>query len=166
MFIYPYELEKNAGYPTRSAFTVKRSNDGKGVGVYTKVSHKRGGMVARFSGNVVSSVMQHSLQINPSAHLHDPFFSGLLLHSCDPNVTLNMQDFTIWAVKDIESGEALTMDYASTEDYLYRQFECLCGSDNCRFWISGRREEVSNEGQTLLNSYNDSENVLPIRKIG
>jgi hypothetical protein len=38
------------------------------------------------------------------------------------------------------------MDYASTEDILFKQFPCLCGTPNCRFWISGRKEEVSPEG--------------------
>ncbi len=57
-----------------------------------------------------------------------------------------MTEFELWALRDIDAGQALTMDYAQTEDILFRQFPCLCGTPNCRFWITGRKEEVSPEG--------------------
>jgi hypothetical protein len=53
---------------------------------------------------------------------------------------LDILRFELWALKDIEVGEALSMDYASTEDVLFKQFPCLCGAGNCRGWITGRRE--------------------------
>lgn len=165
MLIYPYELENTAGYPSRTNFSIKKKDGAMGYGVYTKKAFKRGSMVARFSGTVVSHVVQHSLQINPRTHLLDPYFAGLLLHSCDPNVMLDMQDFTIWAIKDIEPGEALTMDYASTEDKLFKQFRCLCESGNCRHWISGRKEKVTEEGEEYLKSLNGN-HILNIRKTG
>lgn len=166
MLIYPYELDKNDGYPSRSSFTVKKQDGEMGYGVYTKKDIKRGSLVARFSGNVINKVVQHSLQINPTTHLYDPHFSGLLLHSCSPNVMLDMQDFTIWAITDIEAGEALTMDYASTEDHLFKQFKCLCESENCRHWISGRRESVNAEGEEYLKDFIKENKVLRIKKTG
>ena len=39
--IYPYELDKKSGYPLRSAFFVKRTDDGMGLGVYTKKYHRK-----------------------------------------------------------------------------------------------------------------------------
>jgi len=33
------------------------------------------------------------------------------------------------------------MDYAETEDVLFRQFACCCGSEKCRVWITGRKEQ-------------------------
>lgn len=165
MFIYPYDLDKRPGYPSRAAFTIKKQDDGMGFGVYTKKTFKRGDMVARFSGTLVDHVVQHSLQVSPSTHLLDPHFVGLLLHSCNPNVVLDMQDFTIWALKDIEEAEALTMDYASTEDRLFKQFKCLCGSDNCRHWITGRKEKVNEEGEKYLKTI-ESDKILSIRKTG
>ena len=165
MFIYPYELDNKTGYPTRTNFSIKNKEGDVGYGVYTKKPFKRGSMVARFTGKIIDQVVQHSLQINPSSHIHDPHFAGLLLHSCSPNVTLDMQDFTIWAIKDIEPGEALTMDYATTEDTLFRQFKCMCESDNCRHWITGRKESVNEEGELYLKSIEDTK-VLRIRKTG
>ena len=164
MLIYPYELDINAGYPTKTSFVVKNQDDDMGYGVYTKKSIERGSLVARFSGHIISTVVQHSLQVNPTTHILDPHFAGLLLHSCNPNVCLDMHDFTIWALRDIEEGEPLTMDYASTEDYLFKQFKCLCNSENCRHWISGRRESINEEGEEYLNSLTGEKNIFRIRK--
>lgn len=130
------------GYPTEDDFIVSRREDGKGLGIYAQRTFRRGYRICRISGTVVHQVMQHTLQISPDSHLYDPYFTGFLLHSCDPNTFLDMQRFELWAVKDIQPGDSLTMDYASTEDVLFKQFPCLCGAPNCRGWITGRREPV------------------------
>ena len=65
-------------------------------------------------------------------------------------IYLDMNEFEVWALRDIEAGHALTMDYASTEDILFRQFPCLCGTPNCRNWITGRKEEVNDEGVAYI----------------
>ena len=152
MLIYPkeYGLDPNDGYPRKSDFTVCRRETGKGAGVYTKKDIKRGELVARITGNIVPKICQHTLQITPTTHLYDPHFTGYLLHSCSPNVHLDMTEFELWALRDIDAGQALTMDYASTEDILFRQFPCLCGTPNCRFWITGRKEEVNSEGLAYI----------------
>ncbi|HYC04680.1 MAG TPA: SET domain-containing protein-lysine N-methyltransferase [Azospirillaceae bacterium] len=138
--LYPDAFMLGEGYPTEEDFVVARQEDGKGLGVYTKRAFPRGYRICLISGVVVHEVMQHTLQISPDSHLYDPYFTGFLLHSCDPNCFLDMARFELWAIKDIAPGEALTMDYASTEDVLFKQFPCLCGAPNCRKWISGRRE--------------------------
>lgn len=51
-----------------------------------------------------------------------------------------MEKLTVTALKDIPANSFLYMDYAETEDTLFKQFPCSCGSDNCRGWISGRKE--------------------------
>lgn len=152
MLIYPaeYKLDPNAGYPKNKEFTVCRRETGKGFGVYTKKDIKRGEFVARITGNIVPDVDQHTLQITPTTHMYDPYFTGYLLHSCSPNIYLDMTEFEIWALRDIAAGQALTMDYASTEDILFKQFPCLCGSPDCRFWITGRKEEVNDEGAAYI----------------
>lgn len=164
MLIYPFDLDKDSGYPSRSSFVVKKQDGDVGYGVYSKKRIERGSMVARFTGHIVHTVVQHSLQINPTTHILDTHFAGYLLHSCNPNICLDMNDFTIWALRDIEEGEALTMDYASTEDVLFKQFKCLCNSENCRHWISGRRESVNDEGKAYLSSLSSEKESLPILK--
>ncbi|MCI5151274.1 MAG: SET domain-containing protein-lysine N-methyltransferase [Candidatus Electrothrix sp. MAN1_4] len=154
MLLYPdeYDLDPKDGYPKAEDFTVSGRERGKGEGVYTKKPFERGQLIARITGNIVPRLRQHTLQITPTTHLHDQYFTGFLLHSCSPNVLLDMREFEVWALRDIEAGQALTMDYASTEDVLYRQFPCLCGTPNCRYWITGRKELVSEEGRTHIAS--------------
>ena len=59
-------------------------------------------------------------------------------HSCDPNTW--MEDaFTIMAMRDVEVGEELTVDYAlweADENYVSR-WECKCGSSMCRKRVTG-----------------------------
>lgn len=140
--IYPFlELDEEAfGYPTTREFEVIHTEDGRGCGIRSLMGFRRGLRLARVSGHLMASRRLHTLQINPTTHLYDPYFSGLLLHSCDPNVRLDMAAFEIWALRDIDAGELLTMDYASTEDILVRQFHCRCGAPNCRRWITGAKE--------------------------
>ena len=138
------------GYPTADCFEVVQTTDGRGMGVRTLTSFRRGDMICKISGIVINERRLHTLQITPHSHLYDPYFSGLLLHCCDPNVFLDMSDFELWAIKDIAAGKLLQMDYASTEDILMRQFACRCGAPNCRGWITGSKEEINQEGRRHL----------------
>jgi len=152
MLMYPFELDLNSHYPTHNEFVIKQDKENQGSGVFVKKAYKRGELVARFTGHIVPFLMQHTLQINSTTHLHDVYFSGLLLHSCNPNIVVDMQNFEIWAIQDIKAGDALTMDYASTEDILFKQFPCFCQSPNCRKWITGRKEKLNQAGIDYLNS--------------
>ncbi|RKZ37091.1 MAG: SET domain-containing protein-lysine N-methyltransferase [Gammaproteobacteria bacterium] len=152
MLIYPFDLDLNSNYPTHSEFVVKHGKENKGSGVFVKTAYRRGQLVARFTGHIVPHVIQHTLQITSTTHLHDIYFSGLLFHSCNPNIFVDMQKFEIWAIQDIRAGEALAMDYASTEDVLFKQFQCFCKSPNCRKWITGRKEKVNQVGMDYLKS--------------
>jgi hypothetical protein len=126
-------------------FVVEEREAGKGKAVYTNESFGRGNLVSRFGGTVLPYRTQHTLQINNGLHLLDLSFLGFLAHSCSPNVFVDMVNFELWALEDIEAGSALTMDYASTEDILFKQFRCLCGAPNCRKIVTGRKELVDND---------------------
>lgn len=147
--IYPYELEGDRDYPSKEDFTINHS-ESKGSGIYVKRPFKKGEMVARMTGITLPYILQHTLQITPWLHLYDPHFTGLFLHSCDPLVSLDMNKLETWALRDIEKGEALTMDYASTEDILFKQFPCACGAINCRGWVTGRKETINELGRKYL----------------
>ncbi len=114
-----------------------------GLGVISHRAFAKGEVVAALSGEIIHDLRQHSLQIEPDVHLYDVYFSGYFLHSCSPNVELDMKNLLVYAVKDIQADDYLFMDYAQTEDVLYKQFPCGCGSENCRGWITGRKESVS-----------------------
>lgn len=149
--IYPSELQVDNSLPTTDQFAVIAVNGKVGMGVRGKQRFERGTMVARFTGHLSNTILQHTLQVSPQTHLHDPWFVGLLSHSCAPNCVLDMQRLEIWALTDIGSGELLTIDYAVTEDVLHRQFACGCGSSACRKWITGRREKLNEAGRAYLS---------------
>jgi uncharacterized protein len=146
----PCELAGDQTWPDTDHFAVTSVNGKVGRGIRAKIRFNRGTRVATFVGMLSNTVFQHSLQVSPSTHLHDPYFVGLLSHSCAPNCVLDMHRLEILALADIEPGELLTIDYAVTEDTLFRQFPCNCGSSHCRRWITGRREAVNATGKAYL----------------
>lgn len=121
-----------------------------GLAIRTRRDHERGSVVEHFSGTLSLHGEQHSLQISPFQHLLDLDFVGYLMHGCDPNCVLDMQRLRLLAVKDITAGSMLTIDYAVTEDDLFRQFACSCGAPNCRRWVTGRSEPVNRKGREYL----------------
>lgn len=121
-----------------------------GLGVRTLVPWWAGDVVHRFTGLVSAELKLHSLQVNEHLHISETRFIGFLSHACDPNVRLDMSRFEVVALKDVAAGDLLTIDYAATEDILYRQFACHCGAAACRRWITGRAEGANAEGRAYL----------------
>ena len=147
--LYPSSIQHADHYPTLSEFEV--FSDSKiGKGIRAKVDFTRGTTMARFTGQLTREILQHTLQVTPTSHVHDPYFIGLLSHSCAPNCLLDMTHLELLALTDIQAGTRLTVDYALTEDSLFRQFPCDCGSASCRGWITGRREMVNAKGRDQL----------------
>ena len=138
--MYPSHYGNNPLFPSKNDFTVVRKDNNVGCGVITHRNFKKGHIVAAMAGEIIQDIRQHSLQIDSENHLYDIYFSGYFLHSCSPNIYLDMKNLLIYAVKDIEAETYLFMDYAQTEDVLYKQFACCCGSPECRGWITGNRE--------------------------
>jgi SET domain-containing protein len=57
-------------------------------------------------------------------------------HSCEPNIGVQGQVIFI-AMRDIETGEELTHDWATTDDDDY-ELECHCETASCRRVITGQ----------------------------
>jgi len=151
VLLYPFKgLEGEHNLPTRDKFAKEEVGEGRGLGVRSLTAIPSGDLVACISGIVTHQRGLHTLQINQHAHLLDLDFVGFLTHSCSPNVRVCLSEFKVWALADIGEGDVLTMDYASTEDVLFRQFECCCTSPNCRGWITGRRETLNLAGQDFM----------------
>lgn len=149
--LYPFEtLQTKQGYPSCRQFQVVRTLSGHGSGIKAKVTFDKRVSIAKVSGHVVGERRPHTRQMSAHIYLYDPWFSGLLAHSCDPNVFLDLTELELWTTQTILPGTLLTMDYASTESVLQRQFACQCGADNCRGWITGHREPLNEEGQRFM----------------
>ena len=138
--LYPDQFGKDPLFPMHSDFAVVFKDELAGRGVITYRAFQKGEVIARMAGHVVHDIRQHTLQLTTETHLFDPYFSGYFLHSCSPNISLNMADLTVTAVEDIPAHSYLYMDYAETEDVLFKQFPCSCGAANCRGWVTGRKE--------------------------
>lgn len=130
----------------RPTDVLKQETEECGVGIYALRPFARGECIGSFIAEPTHKIMQHTLQRAPDDHLHDPYFVGFFLHSCNPNVVVDMHQQRVFCIRDIAKDEPLCMDYASTEDTLFRQFSCACNAPNCRQWISGRNELVNDEG--------------------
>ena len=136
--------------PQDEALEVLDTDSQHGLGVRTLIPRRAGEVVHHFTGVITPELRLHSLQVSDELHISETRFIGFLSHSCDPNCRLNMQRFDMEALKDVAAGGLLTIDYAATEDVLYRQFACHCGADSCRHWITGRAESINDEGRDYL----------------
>lgn len=75
-------------------------------------------------------------------------------HSCDPNCGIKGK-LVVVAMRDIEPGEEITLDYAMMESSDY-SFNCNCGSSNCRKVVTGedwKREDVQKKYQGYFSDY-------------
>ncbi len=134
---YPEFYPRFSYEPTREMFEIIQTDE-KGEGIISQASFRPGDIVFKFAGVLLSEITLYTLQMKPGSHLHDPFFMGKVLHSCDPNMSCDMDTQTFTAIKEIKPGDFLTMDYETTEDELFRAFECSCGAPNCKKLIKGK----------------------------
>ena len=133
---YPERIERFEYEPDRERFKIIHEEI-KGSGLITLVPFSKDDIVFRFAGDILPYQTLYTLQIKRGAYVHDPYFMGKVLHSCDPNMACDMSTLTFTALRDIMPDEYLTMDYESTEEELFREFSCRCGSINCRGLIRG-----------------------------
>lgn len=156
-FIKAHTLNaEHTAYLPTDAELKKMNTEECGVGIFAQRYFRRGELIGTFLAEHTTKILQHSLQQSPTVQLHDPHFVGFLLHSCSPNVVLDMHQQKVFCIQDIETNSPLTMDYASTEDQLYLQFACGCGAPNCRKWISGRAEPINEAGRVFLAEQQDA----------
>lgn len=142
MRFYPDTLPTYDYEPTSENFAIRRFDDNTGEGVVALRSFEPGDIIFRFTGFVLNEITQFSLQLSEGVHIHDPYFMGKVLHSCEPNASCDMETRTFTALKPIEAGACVTMDYGETEDRLFKSFQCSCGAENCRGVVTGRLEAL------------------------
>lgn len=66
---------------------------------------------------------------------NDPLDWSPQNHSCDPNCAYD--GLNVIALRDIEPGAELTLDYADFCNESAAEFACACGAANCRGWVRG-----------------------------
>ncbi len=144
--IYDSLIPWEEGHPTTEHFEVVETGDERGRGMKSKTAFQKGALAARLSGVITSHVTINTIQISPTLHFHDPWFCRFLLHSCDPNLAIDVTTLEARATRDIQPGDYVTIDYRATEDKIEFQFPCNCGAENCCGWMHGRLEKPSKDG--------------------
>lgn len=149
-----------------SKVVVKKSSIDK-MGMFAKERISKGEIVFIKGGHILHrNDLYSSCIINSYMPISDEYFIGAetieeekdvklyINHSCDPNCGLH-GEITFIAIRDIEAGEELTVDYAfiDNEDY---SFECNCGSPNCRHIVTGydwKRKNLQTEYYPYFAQY-------------
>ena len=149
--MYPVIFGENPLFPSADSFEVVERVGAFGRGVISYKSFLAGDLIAEFTGDITPTMTQHTLQIEPGIHLLDLYFTGYFLHSCDPNVSVDMKNRRVVARRNINPNDFLEMDYAETEHILFKQFPCSCGAVACRKWITGSREEADQHAPGYQN---------------
>src|SRR5437870_1826400 len=75
-------------------------------------------------------------------------------HSCEPNIGVQGQIIFV-AMRDIEAGEELTHDWATTDDD-DDEMECNCGTASCRKILTGqdwRRQDLQEKYRGYMSWY-------------
>ncbi len=148
--LYPSLIPTEEGHPTSSHFVVVETGDDRGTALKGRVPFRTDECVAKLSGIIVSHTTLNTIQITPTLYMSDPWFCRFLLHSCGPNLRINLETLDVRALRDIPIGDFLAIDYATTDDTVAVQFACNCGAETCRGWITGRAEEINEEGRSYL----------------
>lgn len=117
----------------------------KGFGVFASKPIKKGELIFSFSGVefIVDDEKHYDnesrwFQIGDRQWLDDESYGKFVNHSCNPNSAIF--NFTeLKAVKDINPGEEINVDYDATEwdNSKYDAFICKCDDKNCRGIIQG-----------------------------
>lgn len=139
----------------------------KGWGGFAKEIISVNETVVAFGGRVVGrsaleSLSQarksRSIQIDENLWLvseETPEPGDMINHSCEPNCGL-VGGTVVVAMSDIAVGEELTFDYAMCDTDDYDEFECACGTQNCRGVITGKdwqRPELQERYRGWFSSY-------------
>ena len=119
-----------------------------GCGVFAREPIKKGELLALFGGRIAARdeldpnmphFTQRVLQIEDDYYLitPDPLEpSDCFNHSCEPNAGFTGQVGVV-AMRDIKAGEEVNFDYAMCDGSIYDEFECHCGTVNCRGQVKG-----------------------------
>ena len=128
-----------------------RRTEKYGKGVFAKENIKKGDMLAVHGGfiitvekesNLPDKFKDHGVQISEDFVISCKTYDeddGYFNHSCNPNAGYKGQIFLV-AMKKIIKDEEVTFDYGmvlhKTRNVKPYRMRCLCGSENCRRYIT------------------------------
>lgn len=119
-----------------------------GKAVFARELIERGEVIAVWSGRLVPAeelgelseeIRRHTVQVEEDlylASLTPDEAPDYINHACEPNAGLDGQ-ITIVAMQMIRPGDEVTIDYAMCDGSPYDEFDCACGSSQCRGRVTG-----------------------------
>ena len=127
----------------RSSIPLRQFEKSPGVfGVMASRHIAKGDVLFRFSGRIVTERTRYSLQLDAFRHFYANGTGGLddfTNHACSPNAYVVFPTMEMRALRDIECGEEILVNYCATEEELVEPFTCRCGSPECYGQIRGFR---------------------------
>ncbi len=87
--------------------------------------------VLTWSQEAQDELLHYAYQSNEEYLVSEQGDERFMNHSCEPN-TWWLDDDTMIANRDIQPGEELTYDYATTEITIPFRMKCCCGAPSCR----------------------------------
>ncbi len=116
-------------------------------GIFAREPIQKGELLTLWGGKILAvdeldqdmpNFTQQVLQIEEGFYLMAPDLepSDCFNHSCNPNAGMTGQ-IGLVAMRDIASDEEICLDYAMCDGSDYDEFECSCGSVNCRGRVTG-----------------------------
>jgi cyanophycin synthetase len=116
-----------------------------GKHVYTLRPIAKGEVVLRGWGVRWPERTRHTIQIDHDTHIVAEPPILLLNHSCEPTcgilVRRGVEQLEICALRHIEAGEEITLDYATFEyEVEFMTGPCLCQTPSCRGFITGYKD--------------------------
>jgi uncharacterized protein len=157
----------NLSYISPKAAVKESSIQGRGL--FAKEPIEKGEIVCIKGGSIFNrrTLQEVTRTLGPAEiQIAEDFFIGPLSeqeregsmifsnHSCEPNIGVQGQIVFV-ALRDIQAGEELTHDWATTDDDTY-EMECKCGAETCRKIITGqdwRRKDLQQKYAGYLSWY-------------
>ena len=113
-----------------------------GKAAYAVRSFEQGALILRTWGERSPCQLRESMQVDSDLHIVPPPPLRYFNHSCEPNcgafIRRGVEEIQIDALRPINAGKELTLDYATFEYQIEHFTEpCLCHSRRCRGIITG-----------------------------
>ncbi|GIK05598.1 hypothetical protein Aspvir_009711 [Aspergillus viridinutans] len=120
---------------------VNRSPKAFGSSASSLVSLPAGAVFAKITTATPSKKAYTSVQTGGDSHIELNSDLVFCNHSCDPSLNFDMHKMEVRVVDErpLKVGDALTFFYPSSEWEMDQAFNCNCGSEKCKGWISGAK---------------------------
>jgi hypothetical protein len=140
--------EEQSPDAVKERVAVKKCTVGRGV--FARQEFAAETVIAEITGQIMGTEFEsnYCMDLDGKAILEPSWPFRFLNHSCEPNCQLLLWKFQkvdgrrlqrLWlhAIRPVEVGEELTIDYAWPAD---AAVPCRCGAESCRGWVVDEAE--------------------------